>query len=197
LAAARRNNRSKRRLYNAKRYRKWATLKVLAENSMCPISQEELRLWSVGKWESEQGKNKNRGRVYPTSPNFRAWLAMDFNRIGEEKNCVKLRPEFENPYVLRASLLEMLDEDDENRLYKIGRAFYHLVQRRGFRTSRKNGKSAYGNNEYLENVLQNKPEWKVSQILQNSLTKYLLKSKIRSQTLLSLMRMLKYRKTKK
>ena len=34
LAAERRRHRSKRRLYNAKRYRKWATLKVLSKNRM-------------------------------------------------------------------------------------------------------------------------------------------------------------------
>src|SRR5690606_4251702 len=50
LAAERRKNRSKRRLYNAKRYRKWELLKVLIDNDMCPLTHEELRLWSVGKW---------------------------------------------------------------------------------------------------------------------------------------------------
>lgn len=171
LAAERRTNRSKRRLYNAKRYRKWATLKVLAENGMCPISQEELRLWSIGNWQQEEGKNKNKGRVYPSSPDFHAWLAMDFEKIGTETYDGKLKPGFQNPYILRSALLENYNEKDELRLYKTGRAFYHLVQRRGFKTSRKSGKSAYGNNEYLENVLKNNPEWKVSQILQQGLNK--------------------------
>lgn len=40
LAAERRKNRSKRRLYNAKRYRKWELLKVLIENNMCPLRPE-------------------------------------------------------------------------------------------------------------------------------------------------------------
>ncbi len=170
LAAERRSNRSKRRLYNAKRYRKWATLKILAENAMCPISIEELRLWSIGNWQEENGIKKNKGRSYPTSSDFKAWLAMDFDKIGKEWEGNKLKPEYSNPYSLRASLAEVLDMDDPNRLYKIGRAFYHLVQRRGFRTSRKSGKSAYGSNEYLEKVLAEKPEWKVAKILQNGLS---------------------------
>ncbi|WP_214279244.1 hypothetical protein, partial [Escherichia coli] len=40
LAAERRKNRSKRRLYNAKRYRKWELLKILVENKMCPLTLE-------------------------------------------------------------------------------------------------------------------------------------------------------------
>jgi CRISPR-associated endonuclease Csn1 len=60
LAAERRKNRSKRRLYNAKHYRKWATLKVIMQNNMCPISEEELRLWSIGNWKNdEKNKRKN------------------------------------------------------------------------------------------------------------------------------------------
>ncbi|MEI6766504.1 MAG: type II CRISPR RNA-guided endonuclease Cas9 [Bacteroidota bacterium] len=165
-AAERRSNRSKRRLYNAKRYRKWATLKVLMENNMCPITEEELRLWSIGNW--QDGKNK--GRVYPSSPDFIAWLAMDFESIGKEKDeNTKLKPAFENTYLLRSSLLENIDETDKNRLFKIGRACYHLVQRRGFKTSRKGGKSGYAKNEELEKLKVEKPSIQISQILQNKL----------------------------
>jgi CRISPR-associated endonuclease Csn1 len=165
-AAERRSNRGKRRLYNAKRYRKWATLKVLMENNMCPITEEELRLWSIGNW--QDGKNK--GRVYPSSPDFIAWLAMDFESIGEEKDeNTKLKPAFENTYLLRSSLLENIDETDKNRLFKIGRAFYHLVQRRGFKTSRKGGKSGYAKNEELEKLKVENPSIQISQILQNKL----------------------------
>lgn len=171
LAAERRKNRGKRRLYNAKRYRKWATLKVLSKNVMCPLNEEELRLWSIGNWREIDGKKKNSGRVYPTSPDFIAWLAMDFSKIGKEWKGEKLKPEFTNTYELRINLLENYDENDPNRLLKIGRAFYHLVQRRGFKTSRKSGKSAYGENEYLENKLKENPEWKASQILQEGLIK--------------------------
>lgn len=164
LAAERRTNRSKRRLYNAKRYRKWATLKVLSENRMCPLSIEELKLWSAGIW--QDGKNK--GRLYPSSPDFKAWLAMDFERI--EKNIpeeIKLNPEFANTYFLRTNLLENVNLTDKNRLYKIGRAFYHLVQRRGFKTSRKSGKSTFADNELFKKFKEAHPDksnWKPSQI---------------------------------
>jgi CRISPR-associated endonuclease Csn1 len=39
-----------------------------------------------------------------------------------------------------------------NCLYKVGRAMYHLVQRRGFKTSRKSGKSSFAKNEELERL---------------------------------------------
>ena len=167
LAAERRTNRSKRRLYNAKRYRKWATLKVLSENDMCPISIEELRLWSVGNWQEIEGHKKNLGRVYPTSPDFIAWLAMDFDRIGKDWDGEKLKPAYNNTYELRVDLLENCKEDDPNRLMKLGRAFYHLAQRRGFKTSRKSGKSNFGDNELFKKfreVHPDKANWKPSQI---------------------------------
>lgn len=164
LAAERRTNRSKRRLYNAKRYRKWATLKILSENGMCPISQEELRLWSIGNW--QDGKNK--GRMYPTSPDFSAWLAMDFKRIGKSVDAdLKIKPAYTNTYFLRAALLEDNKENEEFNLYKIGRAFYHLVQRRGFKTSRKSGVTSYANNELFKKFKEAHPDkanWKPSQI---------------------------------
>jgi len=164
LAAERRMNRSKRRLYNAKRYRKWATLLELSKNNMCPITEEELRLWSIGNWQD----GKNRGRTYPTSPDFIAWLAMDFENIGKESDAdVKLKPAYTNTYALRSDLLENKDEDDLLRSYKIGRAFYHLAQRRGFKTSRKNGKSNFGDNELFKKFREthpNKADWKPSQI---------------------------------
>ncbi len=78
LAAERRKNRSKRRLYNAKRYRKWELLKVLVDNNMCPLTIEELRLWSIGNWMQINGKWKNLGRAYPIhNENFQQWLAFD------------------------------------------------------------------------------------------------------------------------
>lgn len=171
LAAERRSHRSKRRLYNAKRYRKWATLKVLSKNNMCPISEEELHLWSAGNWQEIDGEKKNKGRVYPSSPDFLAWLAMDFDKIGKDWEGKKLNPEYKNIYALRVDLLESYSADDTNRLYKIGRAFYHLCQRRGFKSSRKSGKSAYGKNEYLENVIEENLNWKVAQVLLKGLDK--------------------------
>lgn len=167
LAAERRSHRGKRRLYNAKRYRKWETLKILIKNKMCPLSEKELKLWSAGNWVEIEGEKKNIGRVYPTSRDFMAWLAMDFDAIG--KDFTKLSPNYQNIYELRVDLLDKFNEADPYRLYKIGRAFYHLSQRRGFKTSRKKGKSGYGDNEYLKEKIEQNPDWKVAQVLLNGL----------------------------
>ncbi|MDZ4844834.1 MAG: HNH endonuclease domain-containing protein [Chitinophagales bacterium] len=154
LSAERRTHRSKRRLYNAKRYRKWSTLKVLIDNKMCPLTIEELERWT--KYKKEDG-----GRNYPTSPEFMEWVRMDFDVDG--------KLDYINPYELRCELLESYNEKDKNRLHKIGRAFYHLVQRRGFKSSRKSGKSGYANNEELEKLKEANPEIQISQVLLNKL----------------------------
>lgn len=167
LAAERRKNRSKRRLYNAKRYRKWALLQVLMENGMCPISENELKLWSIGNW---QKNKKNKGRVYPTGNDFKAWLAMDFDKIGKIYNeNEKLKPQFENPYLLRTYLLKNLLNTNQITKYQIGRSLYHLVQRRGFKTSRKSGKSNYAKNEEFEILKLENPDIHISQVLQQKL----------------------------
>lgn len=159
LPAERRKHRGKRRLYNAKRYRKWATLEVLIQNNMCPLSIEELNLWRVGEWKEVNGQKKNLGRKYPASSNFISWLKMDFNN---DSKC-----DFVNPYELRCSLIEVFDEKDKYRLCKIGRVMYHLAQRRGFKTNRKSGKSAYGENEYFKYFHAKHPDkqdWTASKI---------------------------------
>ena len=95
---------------------------------------------------------------------------MDFESIGKAKDeNTKLKPAFENTYLLRSSLLENIDEQDKDRLYKIGRACYHLVQRRGFKTSRKSGKSGYAKNEELEKIKEENPSIQISQVLQSKL----------------------------
>jgi CRISPR-associated endonuclease Csn1 len=164
LAAERTANRSKRRLYNAKRYRKWATLLELSKNGMCPISEEELRLWSIGNWENG---GKNKGRKYPTSPDFHSWLMMDFDHFKRNNPNDANWRQFDNIYELRSFLLGNYDNEDKYRLQKIGRVFYHLVQRRGFKTSRKNGKTSYADNELFKKFKETHPDkadWKPSQI---------------------------------
>ncbi|MEO6168069.1 MAG: hypothetical protein ABIO46_03845, partial [Chitinophagales bacterium] len=47
FAAERTKNRSVRRLYQARKYRLWETLKVLIENDYCPLSIENLNKWMV------------------------------------------------------------------------------------------------------------------------------------------------------
>src|SRR5690606_16440393 len=151
LAAERRKNRSKRRLYNAKRYRKWELLKVLIDNDMCPLTHEELRLWSVGKWSLIEGKRKNLGRIYPlNNESFQKWLSMDPSYFGNRGFSEYGKPVRKNPYDLRLELIEREESDDFVKRQKVGRALYHLVQRRGFKSSRKSVNSTYAENEELE-----------------------------------------------
>lgn len=115
LVKKRTEARSKRRNYQAKKYRKWEMLKCLIENNpkMCPLTTEELNGW--------RKYIKGENRIYPTNAEFVNWLKLDFNGDGIV--------DFINPYQLRK---EAAERKIENPM-EIGRAFYHLVQRRGFR----------------------------------------------------------------
>jgi len=154
-AKERRSYRGKRRLYNAKRYRKWALLKVLIKNKMCPsLSETELRLWSIGEWTEENGRKINKGRKYPMNEEFLLWLRMDdkyFGNKGISENGKEIR---KSPYDLRCELLESFIEKDIERNYRIGRALYHLCQRRGFKSSRKGGKSAFKPDETFDKAVK-------------------------------------------
>lgn len=125
FAAERTKHRSSRRLYNARRYRKWETLKVLIENGYCPLDIEKLNKW---KW-----YKKGIGRVFPVDDQkFSQWIKLDFDHDG--------KPDFSSPYQLRRLLItEKLDLSIEENRYKIGRALYHIAQRRGFKSSRRQG----------------------------------------------------------
>jgi CRISPR-associated endonuclease Csn1 len=107
--------RSKRRNYQAEKYRKWEMLKCLIENNpkMCPLTINELNGW--------RKYNKDNGRIYPQRKEFINWLKLDFDSDG--------KIDFENPYHLR----KVVAENKIDNPLILGRAFYHLVQRRGFR----------------------------------------------------------------
>ena len=124
-AAKRTKHRSSRRRYNARRYRKWETLKVLIENDYCPLTLEELNKWKHYK--------KGVSRVFPLNNHtFNEWVKLDFNGDG--------KPDYKSPYQLRAKMINSkYDLNDELSRFKIGRAFYHIAQRRGFKSSRKGG----------------------------------------------------------
>ena len=115
-AAERRKNRSKRRLYNAKRYRKWALLKVLVENDMCPLEEYELRLWSIGEWVEENDRKRNKGRKFPYhNEEWQKWLAMDpvfFGNKGMSKNGKTIR---KSHYDLRCELIDSFEENEKIR----------------------------------------------------------------------------------
>lgn len=115
LVQKRTESRSKRRNYQAKKYRKWELLECLILNNpkLCPLTLEELDSWR--KYE------KGKYRKYPQSDKFLEWLRLDFDGDGKS--------EFKNPYELR----KLASEKKLDNVYAIGRVFYHMVQRRGFR----------------------------------------------------------------
>ena len=106
-AAERTGYRSARKIKYRRKLRKYETLKVLSLNGMCPLSIEE-----VEEWKKSGFKN------YPLNPEFLKWLRTD-----EEFNV--------NPYFFR-------DKASKHKvtLYELGRALYHIAQRRGFLSNR-------------------------------------------------------------
>lgn len=129
-AAERTKKRSTRRLYQSRKYRLWTTLEHLIKDGYCPLSIEDLNKWRHYSKE-EARKNNNAGRVYPLDNTaFDAWIKLDFNNDG--------KPDYISPYQLRKELAEIkLDFTKEENRFKLGRALYHIAQRRGFKSSRK------------------------------------------------------------
>lgn len=111
-AAERTRYRSARRLIRRRRIRKINTLEILIQNQWCPnLEKETLQNW----------KNK---KQYPLDKAFLEWQRTDEN-------------ENKNPYHYRHICLhQKLDLNNESERYILGRAFYHLTQRRGFLSNR-------------------------------------------------------------
>jgi CRISPR-associated endonuclease Csn1 len=124
-AAERTKHRSSRRLYNARRYRKWETLKVLIDNDYCPLGKDNLSKWKHFE--------KGIGRLFPIDDiAFSRWIKLDFDNDDI--------PDMTSPYQLRKLLIsEKLELSIPENRYKVGRALYHIAQRRGFKSSRKSG----------------------------------------------------------
>lgn len=126
FAQRRTQKRSARRLYQARKYRLWATLDVLIKEGFCPLTDEQLKLW--------RNYDKINKRKYPHIEVFEQWIRLDFNGDG--------KPDYKSPYQLRAELMEIpFDFTKEIDRYKLGRALYHIAQRRGFRSSRKDAEA--------------------------------------------------------
>ena len=106
-AAERTGYRSARKIKFRRKLRKYETLKVLSENNMCPLSVEEVIEW-----------RKSGFKKYPLNPEFISWLRTD-----DDKNI--------NPYYFR-------DKASKKKatLLELGRALYHIAQRRGFLSNR-------------------------------------------------------------
>lgn len=112
-AAERTSHRSSRHLYRVRRYRIWETLATLIEFGCCPLSKEDLDKWRT------YDKNKRPTRQYPVDAvEFEKWIRM-------------------NPYELREKLAtDQFDFTKEENRFMLGRALYHIAQRRGFRSSK-------------------------------------------------------------
>ncbi len=123
-AAERTKHRSSRRLYQARRYRIWTTLELLINNGYCPLSIEDLNKWR------KYDKKKGLKRQYPVeAKKFEQWVRLDFDGDGKS--------DYSSPYQLRAELMEkQFDFNKETDKYKLGRALYHIAQRRGFKSSK-------------------------------------------------------------
>ena len=105
-------HRAARRHYFRRRLRKIETLKVLIKYGWCPyLSDEALKKWHLQK-------------EYPLDDEFLKWQRTDdrFNK---------------NPYYYRHLCLhQKLDLSTEHDRFILGRAMYHLAQRRGFLSNR-------------------------------------------------------------
>lgn len=108
--------RSSRRHYFRRRLRKIELLKVLVKNNLCPyLSDEDLSEW----------KNYKK---YPLKDEFLEWQKTDDDLD-------------RNPYHDRyVCLTQELDLSVVSNRFMLGRAFYHMVQRRGFISNRKETK---------------------------------------------------------
>lgn len=112
-AAERTEHRASRKHYRRRKVRKIRLLTILVENHMCPpVSKLELKNWRTKK-------------IYPANEQFMAWQRT------EDKEGI-------NPYHYRyICLTEKLNLDNLSQRYILGRALYHLNQRRGFLSNRK------------------------------------------------------------
>ena len=111
-AAERTSHRALRRQYFRRRLRKIEVLKVLVRHNLCPaLSDEDLKLWHTRK-------------IYPAKPEFMEW-----QRTSDEED--------KNPYHCRyICTSQSLDLNKQEDRYILGRAMYHLAQRRGFLSNR-------------------------------------------------------------
>jgi CRISPR-associated protein, csn1 family len=113
LAAERTSYRASRRHYFRRRLRKVEVLKVLVKHKLCPpLSDEALNRWHTKK-------------EYPLDEDFILW-----QRTSEVDN--------KNPYHDRHICLhhKLNLKDSQTDRYTLGRALYHLTQRRGFLSNR-------------------------------------------------------------
>ncbi|NOQ70718.1 MAG: hypothetical protein GQ574_01880 [Crocinitomix sp.] len=113
-AAERTGFRGTRKLKFRRKLRKYETLKVLSKFNLCPLTLVEVEDW-----------RKSNFKEYPNKPAFIEWLKTD-----DKTNKV--------PYFFRNKFSREVSAwgNDETLRHQLGRAFYHLAQRRGFKSNR-------------------------------------------------------------
>jgi CRISPR-associated endonuclease Csn1 len=114
-AAERTGFRSTRRIKFRRKLRKIEVLKVLSTNGFCPpLTIEELDNWRFNK-------------KYPKSEAFKEWYLTN-----EE--------DYKSPYYYRyLAVSKLLNLNKQKDRYILGRALYHMTQRRGFLSNRLEG----------------------------------------------------------
>ena len=119
-AAKRTEFRSARKIKYRRKIRKIELLKVLSDNNLCPkLSDDESNDWRYKK-------------IYPNNDEFRIWLGTD-NQDNEEDR----KKQNKNPYSYRfKAAKEILILNNKEDRYILGRAIYHIAQRRGFLSNR-------------------------------------------------------------
>jgi len=123
-ASERTKHRAARRIKMRRKWRKQVTLRVLIENGYCPgVTGADIKRW----------RDEN---IFPESREFRDWLqTKEFTKDGEPAG----------PYYYRwLAATERMDLSNPNIRYQLGRAFYHLAQRRGYKSNRVSGEERDG-----------------------------------------------------
>ncbi|HFA47475.1 MAG TPA: type II CRISPR RNA-guided endonuclease Cas9 [Bacteroidetes bacterium] len=129
-AAERTAYRSARRLKFRRKLRKYETLKVLEEYGYCPIGKDELEKWR--SYKNPLTRKAENFKHYPKSDAFLYWLNTD-NQATKDMR----KKQEKNPYFLRDQVSrEKIDHSKKEEKYKLGRALYHMAQRRGFLSNR-------------------------------------------------------------
>jgi CRISPR-associated endonuclease Csn1 len=123
-ASERTGYRAARRIKYRRKLRKLETLKVLARYSLAPqLSKYDLDEWRYAKH-------------YPDAQSFREWLNCTAQSREQKKR---------NPYYCRyAAVTRKFDLNSETDRFMLGRAFYHLAQRRGYQSNRVAGEDKNG-----------------------------------------------------
>ena len=132
------NARALRRHHFRRRLRKIELLKVLVRYDLCPpVSEEQLSLWKKKK-------------LYPLNEEFLRWQRTDDNVD-------------RNPYHDRyVALTERLDLGNRTQRWMLGRALYHLAQRRGFLSNRKDAGSEKDDGTVKESIKNLSAEMKAA-----------------------------------